>query len=565
MSDVDPVIMTQAIEAWQHAGHGAKGAVLSQWLPILGISAATFHREKANWGRQQDRKPRYDRGRRRNPERVEWVREIIILKNRPPKGIRSICTEDAQRWAVRLGNVPEDALKMSSAYINYLAREMGWTQQARRENRFEAAYPNQVHQFDASGSEYFYPVKKLGDEWVLKLRRQKMKNKEQPKGLKVWAYGLADDYSGYRLSRYTVAAGEAAEGGIRFLQWAWAVDPEHAPFRGLPEILYLDNGVITKSHAFTDFVKTINVALQTHRPYQSQATGKVENNWRAMWNRFENQFFIDPGWESREITLTELNQELAGFWRSWNQRRHRRESLSREAIWPSIMHQGGPVDIDPAAWARIFRRDTRTLDAAGCFDWQGVTYQVKEIHATRVMVYQGLLDGGVLVEDLRDRQRYGAVEFAPKPWGTFIGQKKSELDKLVEADPREILAERPTIFPKDNDNVVHLVRSREVRESSFEMPEGMAGTEARPAGDSLEDLAAGVEVIQGSGDKSQGPVELYNTPLDRYIALKVRVAQGKRLTVEDVAFMRDFETEYASMLTLLGSGIDKRVSLAAVE
>lgn len=561
MSSIDPVIMAQAIEAWQHAGHGAKGAVLEQWLPILGVSAATFHRLKANWGRQKERRTRADRGCRRNQERVDWVRKIITVKNRPPKGVRSICTEDALKWAVRLGMVPEEAMGMNVGYINYLAREMGWTLEARRQNRFEASYPNQVHQFDASGSEYLYPVRKLGDEWVLKLRRQKMKNKEQPKGLKVWAYGLADDFSGYRLSRYTVAAGEAAEGGIRFLQWAWAVDAEHAPFRGLPEILYLDNGPITKSQAFTDFVETINVTLQTHMPYKSQATGKVENNWRAMWNRFENNFFVDPGWESREITLTELNQELAAFWREWNKRKHRSKNFSRENIWLTIMHRGGPVDIDPSAWARIFRRATRTLDAAGCFDWQGMTYQVKEIHSTKVTVYQGLLSGGVLVEDHRDRQRYGAVEFAPKPWGTFIGQAKSELDKLIEADPREIMSERPTLHPlEDSDRVLHLVKSREVRESSFEMPEAVA---ANPT-ESLGDLAAGVEFVQHNAT-SCDTVELYNTPLERYIALKVREAKGERLTVVDVAFMRDFETEYASMLTMLGGDIDKRVRLAVVE
>ncbi len=564
MPKVDPIQLARAIEAWLSARHGEKNAVKAHWLPLLGISEATFHREVHRSGRQEDRKTRTDRGRRLHPEREDWVRRIIRIKNRPPQGVRGLCTEDALRWALRFGpehgGVPEEAASMSLGYINSLARQLGLTPAAQRENRFEAERPNQVHQFDASGSEHLYPVRRLGDEWVLKLRRVKMKNKEQPRGLKVWGYGLTDDFSGYRLSRYTVGAGEGAEAGVRFLQWAWAVEPGHAPFRGLPDILYMDNGPLAKAQFFRDFCGQVMVSIETHRPYRAKATGKVENNWKSMWSRFENQFFVDPGWERREISLTELNQELENFWRGWNKRKHRRLSLSREEAWLGIMRLGGPVDIAPEAWGALFHRDERTLDNSGCFDYRGAVYQVQELHAVRVLVYQGVLEDCILVEDPRDHRRYRAEPFEPKPWGKFIGQPKSPLDRLMEEDPREILAERPALFPPGESKVIPLVRAGEVRESTFEMP-------ARPApvsGPSLEDLAAGVRVVERGNGDGAAEEEIYATPADRYFALRVKQLRGEDLMVEELEFMEAFRAE-SREYRMLKDALERRARLAAVE
>jgi len=569
MAEVDAGLMAQAIKEYERAGHGAKQQVLASWLPILGIGRQTFYRELRAWGRSRKRQGRADRGRRRREEIEAWVGEIMRIKHSPPKAVRRGATVDAIRYAVANGLVPEEVMAVPVGTINRVAREMGWTEAPRREARFEAEYANQVHQIDASGSEHWYPVRKEGSDWILKLRPGKLKNKEKIERMRVWAYGLTDDFSGYRLSRYVVAPGESAAGGIGFLQWAWAKDQEHAPFRGLPEILYMDNGPLARKTAMREFCERVGVSIETHEPYRSQATGKVEINWRALWKRFETPWFFNPEWEKLEISLAELNQELAAFWKEWNGKQHRRLKMSREAAWLTILQRGGVIDIDPAAWGTIFQRAKRLVDAAGCFDYQGKTYQVREIQACEVWVYENLIapspqlspmrgEGvkGLVVEDRRDGKRYGVVEFKPRVWGDYLRVKKTELEKLKEA-PRGKEREygAPTWRREEDGKVVHLVRGAEVRDGAF------PSTAEERGKSSVEELAAEVEMV----DRLKTcPIEqeLYATPLERYVAVKVKEAKGERLAVEDRDYLRWFEGEYKAQMEMVREDIERRVRLA---
>jgi hypothetical protein len=494
----------------------------------------------------------------------------MAVKYRVPKHVRQGATADAVRYAVRQGLAPEELLAVPLGTINRIAREVNWRETARRQNRFEAAYANQVHQFDASHSEHFIPVKKVGGEWVLKLRPRRQKNKEKAEKVKVIAYGLTDDMSGYRLSRYLVAPGESAAGGISFLQWAWAKEAAHAPFRGLPEILYMDNGPLARKAAFREFAKRVGVAVETHEPERAEATGKVEANWRAMWKRFETPWFFDPNWGKREIALSELNQELAAFWRDWNKKLHRRLNLTREEAWLTVMSRGGVVDIDPSAWRTIFHRESRRVDAAGCFDFRGTAWQVREIHACEVWVYQGVVDGALLVEDRRDGRRYQPQPFVPKVWGEYRGSPKTDLEKLLEEDRgrQAEVAWQPPTWREDHrqdacatGKVVHLVRAGEVRESGFKIP---PSPPLEKGGESLEELARGAEVVPSSESRVPSP-ELFATPLERYAVLKVRELAGERLAPEEAQFLREIETEYAEPVRLMRNSLESRARLAAVE
>ncbi len=589
MAEVDAGLMAQAVAEYEQAGHGSKQQVLMVWLPILGIGRQTFYRELRAWGRSRERRKRRDLGRRTKAEINGWVGEIMRIKHSPPKAVRRGATVDAIRYAVANGLVPEEVMAVPVGTINRVAREMGWTEAPRREARFEAEYPNQVHQIDASGSEHWYPVRKDGGDWILKLRPGKLKNKEKIERMRVWAYGLTDDFSGYRLSRYVVAPGESAAGGIGFLQWAWSKDQEHAPFRGLPEILYMDNGPLARKTAMRDFCERVGVSIETHEPYRSQATGKVEVNWRSMWKRFETPWFFNPKWEKLEISLGELNQELAAFWKEWNGKQHRRLEMSREAAWLTILQRGGVVDIDPAAWGTIFQRAKRLVDAAGCFDYQGKTYQVREIQACEVWVYENLISPspqssptrgegvkgmgtmncaptgkkgvkGLVVEDRRDGARYGVVEFKPRVWGDYLGVKKTELEKLKEV-PREGAMNCAPTWRRENDGkVMHLVRGAEVRDGGHPHPSPLPSRE-RELPESVEELAAGAGILHRQDAGATG-IELYATPLERYVAVKVKEAKGERLEGEDRDYLRWFEGEYKAQWEMLKEDIDRRVRLA---
>jgi hypothetical protein len=569
MKRLDAELLGRILAEWASAPHGGRKAVLEQHLPALGLSQAAFYKEARRWGYLRPRRGRADRGKRQDPRREAWVQAIIQVKHRPPAGVRGIVTEDAVRLAVRDGLVPPEAARVPAGTYNWLARELGLVEVPRRENRFQAAYPNQVHQFDASGSEHFIPVRREGEDWVLKLRRRRQKNRDQAEKLKVWAYGLCDDFSGYRLARYTVAAGESALDGIAFLRWAWAAHPEHAPFQGWPEVVYLDNGPVAKLGAFRRFCGQLGVEILTHEPYRSQATGKVENNWRTAWNRFENLFFADPGWESRTLLLSELNSEFYAFWREWNTRRHRRLQMGRDEAWLLINHRGGPVSVAPEAWSALSVQRERLLDGAGCFDLEGYTYQVKEIRAGKATVLKGLTDGAVWVVEEGSGRRFRARPFEAKLWGEFAGTPKSALEELLAGDAREIPAARPVVCGPGDGKVVHLVRPGETRQMA-------AGGDARPTeegGALLEELAGahreGAQVDnrrhQVQGDNRGCREGLYATPLERYAVVKVKEILARPLTEEEAAFLRQVEADYGEQVELLRDGIETRARLAAVE
>ena len=563
-------LLAEIIGEYEAAPRGEKSAVLAARLPLLGISPGTFFSWRERWGRRDYRRQRRaDAGRKEQPERLVWATEIMRLKYSQIKGVRSLTTADALSLAAQWGRVPPEALEVPVGTYNRLAREIGFTQAPRRGRRFEAPYFNYLHQVDASGSEYFYPDRLENGEWILKIRPRPMKNKPTHEGRRrLWYWGLADDFSGCRIARGVVAPGESALDGIEFLKYAWANDPQHAPVRGAPLILYMDNGVLARHQAMQRFAEDCAVEIRTHEPDRGQATGKVETGWKDLWTRFEALFLRLPDWQKREVTLSELNDMLFAHLREVNRRDHRRLKMSKEEAWlASARERGGLVDIEPGAWDKIFRENVRTLDDAGCFSLHGEIYQVKEIHACKVVVYQGVTTETVLVEDRRDGRRYYARPWVVPAAGDFRATAHTPLENLLKNDPWKDQRPPLPVFGADSNVVALPVRPAEVRESRFEMPAGGAeqGGHMGPPLQSLEELAAGAELIQGSGVRGQGSGELYATPLERYTALKIRQARGEGLESGDVEFQGWFETAYADMLALVGGDIDRRVRLAAVE
>ena len=390
MPEADLTVLAEVIEEYERAPHGQKQMVLAGRLGLLGISEGTFFRWRSRWGRRDyDRKTPTTRGLVKEPERLQWTQEIMRLKHSPVKGVRALTTEDAVSLAVQWGRVPVEAAAVLVGTYNRLARQLRFDKSPRRGVRWEAPYFNFLHQVDASGSEYFYPARLDGGEWILERRPRPMKNKPTPEGRKkLWYWGLAEDFSGCRIARMVVAAGESALDGLEFLRFAWGNDPAHAPVRGIPLILDMDNGVLARHHAVQRCAADWGINIRTHEPGRAQATGKVETGWKDFWRRFEGLFMRLPDWQTWEISLSELQKELQWFIRGSNQRDHRQLPGSKEEAWlASVRERGGLVDIDPAAFDTVFRDFRRVLDDAGVFDFQGQPYVVKEIQACPVIVY----------------------------------------------------------------------------------------------------------------------------------------------------------------------------------
>ncbi len=565
MAEVDNGLMAQAIREWREAPFRLKGAKLREWCRVLGIGRDAFYLEAKNWGEMKERKVRADKGKGKLalPDIREQVRRLWQLKHRPPPGVRLGSTETALIYAVEQGLVPPELAAVPVGTLNRHARELDLVEASERQTRWQAAYANQVHQFDSSHSEHFIPVRRDGDDWILKLRPRRLKNKEKVEHLAVIAYGLCDDFSGLRLSRYTVAAGESALGSIEFLQWAWSREPQHAPFEGWPDELYGDNGPLLRHQAFDKFAERLGLTVTRHLPYKSRCTGKVENNWRTLWRKFENVYFFNPAWESFEIRLSELNAECAAFWKKHNQLPHRQLRLTREAAWhDSIVQRGGVVRVEPGAWGEIFVEAERVLDAAGCFDFKGAAYQVEAgaIWGGKIKVFANIKDGSLIVQDQRDGKRYRAVPFDLAAWGEFRGSPKGELERLKDEDKAAPKVAAPPTWLEESGNLRILpVRPAEVRESGFDMP---PGPPVPKGGETLEELAAEARVIErGAEVEVEEPLA---PTLDQYVALKIQVAKGERLTPREAAFLPWFEEACAGLLRDFESDVAMRVKLALV-
>lgn len=600
MAEVDKPLMGQAIREWEQASFRQKGAKMREWCRLLGIGRDAFYREAEKWGVMGERKARKDKGERKIPKIQEMVKSLWQIKHRGVPGVRLPSTESALIYGVQQGELPPEIADVPIGTLNRVARELNLMPAAERQTRWQAEYANQVHQMDSSHSEHFIPVRQGPDgDWVLKLRPRRMKNKEKVEHLSVIAYGITDDHSGLRLSRYTVAAGESALGSIDFLKWAWSGEAEHLPFEGWPDELYVDNGPLARHQAFDKFAERLGLKVTAHMPYKSRCTGKVENNWRTLWRKFENVYFLNPAWESFEITLSELNRQKAAFWKRHNALPHRRLPLSREAAWHrSIIARGGVVRIMPDAWDCIFVEAERRVDAAGVLDYQGAPYQVvgegtsaAPIWNCKVKVFVRLRSdhqrstGGtpvpldacatatptIIVQDLRDGKRYHTVPFELAVWGKLVGSPKCELERLKEEDvAAQLKIPAPPSWTAGGDacatNVHHLpVRQAEVRESGFEMPAQIPTSppfsKGGEFGGSLEELAAGVRIIEREEEAQEEPLA---PTLDQYVALKIRVAKGERLTPREAAFLPWFEEACAGLLKDFGADVEMRVRLALV-
>jgi hypothetical protein len=149
-------------------------------------------------------------------------------------------------------------------------------------------------------------------------------------------------------------------------------------------------------------------------------------------------------------------------------------------------------------------------------------------------------------------------------WNKFRGSPKSELERLKEEDAAAPRAAAPPTWRGESNVVTLPVRPAEVRKSGFDIPQRVDLPAAGPM--TVADLAAGVEVMQGSGAGGQGQEEqLFATPWERYEHLLIQKARGITLSPEEDGFMSWFRLEYQEMLAIAGAQLEQRVRLAVVE
>jgi transposase InsO family protein len=142
--------------------------------------------------------------------------------------------------------------------------------------RFQAEHSNDCWQFDLSPSD----LKQIKEPPWLRPDRA---------APTLMLFSVVDDRSGVAYQEYRCVYGEDVEAALRFLYNAMAAKTiDSFPFRGIPQMLYVDNGPVAKSRVFQQVMRYLNIEVKTHLPagkdgrrVTARAKGKVERPFRT--------------------------------------------------------------------------------------------------------------------------------------------------------------------------------------------------------------------------------------------------------------------------------------------
>ena len=420
---LSPALVEQMRTEIYGAVYGHKTAVVGRYAQLLGMSVSQVY-AITGYDSHKTRKAAPLR-----PEYRAWTFIIFQIKKRPPEEAGEISTDQAVRIAVNSGLIPAVALSVPVETFDRIGREMKLNQKKVRRNRFQASRPNKVHHFDASTSKFFYIKKRMPDgDYVLRMHRpaKHYKNKPIPvDALRPWVYGLTDDNSGRHLARYTAAQGESMIDSLSFLGYAWSV-------AGLPAELWADQGMLKRGLASQDLIMRLGVELPDFDPYEKYTHGKIERPWRTQWQRYEKQYFAVDDWQKFEITLSEFNRRFDIYLEEYNAMAHRFEpDITRMQAWNRVNLYGGIVALPENALATVAKRKKRKVDVDGTIEYEGVTYEVKGLHAAWVYVYEGIFEDRLVVEEIETGNKFEVCNFKPLDTGEFRAHPETAHQKAV--------------------------------------------------------------------------------------------------------------------------------------
>lgn len=392
--------------------HAGRRALVEGAASLFGVSRATLYRALAGQFRPRGLR-RADRGEPRKLTRHELERycEIVAalkLRTSNLKG-RHLSTTRCIELLEEVGvETPQGLVRVSKGllhkttvnrYLQLWGYDHARMTRAPAAVRFEARTSNALWQFDISPSD--------------------LKEIEQPvwidpdrKGLPVpMLFSVVDDRSGAAYQEYRCVYGEDVESGLRFLFNAMAPKDEAGEaLQGIPEALYLDNGLIAKSSVFNAVMERLGVRVMTHIPAgrdgrrpTARAKGKVERPFRTIKEAHETLYHFH-----KPETEAEANAWLSRFIDRYNAQPHRREPHSRIEDW--VRNLPGEGLRQMCSWERFcaFAREPERRRVAGDarIRVEGAFYEVDpDLAGETVTVWWGLFDHELFVE-FRER-RFG--------------------------------------------------------------------------------------------------------------------------------------------------------------
>jgi hypothetical protein len=415
---------------------GERRSMIQEFARLYGVSEATLYRAL-----RQRLKPRAmqrsDRGipRVMPSSRMERYCEIIAaikIRTSNKKG-RHLSTAESIRLLEEFGITTPDGFVqapkslLNKSTVNRYLKQWGYDQLSLNIQpaavRFQARHSNDCWQFDLSPSDLKQVKKPI---WV----------KEEKGNPTLMLYSAVDDRSGVAYCEYHCVYGEDVEAALRFLFNAMSPKKvEGFAFEGIPDMIYMDNGPIARSHVFHQVMKYLGVNVKTHLPrgkdgrrVTARAKGKVERPFRTVKEMYETLFHLyEPE------TELEANAGLMRFLKRYNSMRHRIEPHSRLEDWIQNLPPSGIRKM--CSWERFctFARDPERRKVGGDarVTVNGVTYEVDpEVAGQEVILWWGVFDSELYVE--HGQARYGPY----RPIGGPIPLHKYRKFKKTKAEQR---------------------------------------------------------------------------------------------------------------------------------
>ncbi len=350
-------------------------ALIQTTAELYGVSEHTIYRILRERSQVKSaRRIDYDQPRVMARATLERYCEIIAalkIRTSNKKG-RHLSTGEAIRLLEEHGintdngylQAPPGLLKKST--VNRYLKKWGYDHQTISRQppavRFQAEQSNQCWHFDLSPSD----LKHLqAPAWIEPGRGKPL----------LMLYSVVDDRSGVSYQEYHGVYGENVEAALRFLFNAMSSKKtEDFPFQGIPTILYMDNGPITRSSVFQKVMGYLGIEIRTHLPkgqdgrrVTARSKGKVERPFRTVKEMHETLYHLHA-----PETEAEANEWLMRFLLHYNSRPHRSESHSRIEDWVEHLPKSGVKSM--CSWERFCTFALRTRETPS---WYRCSYNCR--------------------------------------------------------------------------------------------------------------------------------------------------------------------------------------------
>ena len=289
---------------------------------------------------------------------------------------------------------------------------------------FQAVHSNECWQFDFSPSDFKKPA----------FANQESKDDSHYLALA----GVTDDRSGFCYQEYHLVKGEDAMTALLFLFNAMSPKKDkNCPFQGIPGVIYMDAGPVSKSRVFLWVMKQLGVEVRVHMPRGSdgrrttaRSKGKIERSFLTIKCSLETLYHLQ-----QPESLEEANAWLRKYLQDYNAMDHRHEDHSRLDDWLLNLPPQGFREMCSWERFRTFAREPeqRKADSNGCVGIDGIRYQLShEMAGQEVTLLWGLFDNELFVEFKNKKHGPFYQEEGPIPFGKFRKHKKSSVE--IKAD-----------------------------------------------------------------------------------------------------------------------------------